>query len=398
MKLFETGSAEHFTASGLRWRAVPGLHAPLVTLSAELRDWNESGDASVVKATPGRSVRRIRLGGSDVYLKRHRMRGPAERAKYAVLASRARSEWRAARALAVAGIPCAPALAIGERRRGPWLGEALYLALAVPGLRLDRFIAELRAKQTDLRPLISEVVSLQHRLVRAGFAHPDLHDGNLIARSEGGRPRLALVDLHALRRRTSPLGFLLWPHWVRRSEAKLAHSLSLLLAPEELAFALSELAPGREPWLRREIASIDAVRRASRDRRCLRESSEFTRVRRSGYGIWRRRRVELESLVALLERARMSADAEQSGSLLVRERGAYGAGASAQRIRARAFRLARADALAGWKEAHALALRGEPGPIALACAWRHFPRREAWLVVERGRDARDALADGKATA
>jgi hypothetical protein len=389
MRLFERESTERFTASGLRWTAVPGLHAPLVTLSAELREWSQNGDASVIKATPGRSVRRIRLASSDVYLKWHRLRGPAERIKYALLRSRARSEWNAARALAIAGIPCAPALAVGERRRGPQLSEALYLALAVPGLRLDRFVAELRAKQTDLRPLIGEVIALQQRLVRAGFAHPDLHEGNLIARVEDGRPRLALVDLHALRHRNSPLGLLLWPQWVRRSEAKLAHSLSLLLSPDELAFALGELAPGREPWLRREIASIDATRRASRGRRCLRESSEFTHARRGGYAIWRRRRVEIESLVALLRRASASGEEEFSWTLRVAQRAAPGdeTGGDAHAIRVRAFRLSRADALAGWKESHALALRGREGPVALACAWRHFSLNEAWLVVERERDA-----------
>lgn len=373
MSPLRRGAGERFTASGLRWTAVPGLHAPLVTLSSELGALREGGDAVLVKSTPGRSVHQLRLAGSDVYLKRHRMRGGAERLKYSLRASRARSEWSAARALAAAGIPCAPALAMAERRRGPWLHEALYLALAVPGQRFDRFAAELRAKGVDLRPLLAEVVALHRRLIAAGFAHPDLHEGNLIARIEGGRPRLALVDLHALRRRRSALGALLWSHWVRRAEAKLAHALSLLLESEELAFALGELAPGREPWLRREIATLDAKRLASRSRRCVRASSQFTGERRRGLWIWRRRALEPDSLLALLDAARTSGAPELDGRLR----------ASDAELRARALRLPRAEALARWKDAHARVVRGLPAPRALACAWRRFPGREAWLVVER---------------
>ncbi len=366
------GACERFTASKLRWTAVPGLHAPLLALSAELGLQRERAQGTLVKATPGRSVLQLRLAGSDVFLKRHRMRGPADRLKYALRRSRARSEWRAAQALTAAGIPCAPALAMAERRRGPFLSEALYLALAVPGLRLDRFLAGLRARRADLRPLLREVIALHRRLLLAGFVHPDLHDGNLIARIEAGRPRLALVDLHALKSRRSAAGALLWRRRVRRAETKLAHSLSLLLEPGELDFALAELGPGREPWLRREIASLEQTRVASRSRRCVTRSSQFTGERRQGLWIWRRRALEADSLVALLETARRSGAPELAGAL-------HAGGAE---LGARALRLPRAEALARWKEAHARAVRGLPAPRALACAWRRFPRREAWLVLE----------------
>ncbi len=360
---------ERFRARDLAWTAQRGMRSALEELCHSLSDPGALAGAALVKRSLTRSVWRLPLAGRTVYLKRYRVRSRRERLKYLVARPRARAEWRAALRLREAGIEAAEPLAVALGRRGPWLADAWFVAGEVPGLSFREALAELRAKGTEsVAALLRETAALLTRLEAAGLAHPDLHGANLLVQSGPRGPRLALIDLHSLR-----LGRLRAGIARRSARAKLAHSLWRLLREDELALALRLLAPGRERRLRRAAARIERRRLRSRTRRCLRSSSRFAHERAGGFRVWRRRTVSLEELLRL---------AAPHGE---------GADGAPPRLRAggalhpvRVVRRRGAAALAGYRRAFALEVRGVPARRVYACLQRRFlgRLREALLVVE----------------
>lgn len=364
----EPPGLERFRARALRWTALRGLRGPLEELCRSLSDPGALAGAALVKRSPSRSVWRLPLAGRIVYLKRHRPRGWRERIKYLVARPRAQAEWRAARRLRAAGIEAAEPLAVALGRRGPWPGDAWFVAGEVPGLPFREALAGLRAQgPAQVAALLGETAALVGRLEAAGLAHPDLHGANLLVREGACGPRVALIDLHALRVGRLRARLARW-----RARAKLAHSLWLLLREEELALALRLLAPGRERGLARAARRIERRRVRSRSRRCVRSSSGFARERAGGWRVFRRRLVPLQELL------RLAADGADRGGapLSLRVNGAP-----------RPVRLVRrrlGGGLADWRRACALEVRGAGAPRVYACLQRRFlgRLREALLVVE----------------
>ncbi len=357
-----------FRAAGLRWIAEPGFRAGVDELCRRLDDLDadppDAGPGRVrVKHSTVRTVWRMVLAGRTVFVKRYRVRDARERVKYLFAVPRARAEWRAARALAAAGIEAAAPLAMSVRRDGPWLADALFVAAQLPGVPYADALTALRREGRDATPLLFESVALCERLEAAGIFHPDLHGGNLLVRSEGGATRIGLVDLHAVRLRLTRR---------RRAamRAKLAHSLWRLHGDAELDALLRRIAPGSEARLRARIERLEGVRLRSRSRRCVRRSSAFTWERGDGWTIWRRREVPRD---ALLELSRCAETACVRELLVAGEkRGVW------------VERRPRGGLLGRWKGLHALRVREIPSPTAYACMQRTlFGRgREALLVTE----------------
>lgn len=365
---------EQFEHAGFSWTARPDRRADVLELCARLPDPTTSG-AVPIKASQARIVWRLELGGRTVYVKRYRVRGWGERLKYLAVAPRAVAEWDAAVGLEGAGIMAAPPIAVGIARRGPWLSDALFLADEVPGEPYDRLLARLREDGADLGPLLEETAGLFARLVAANVFHPDLHGGNLLGRLEDGRPRLALVDLHALRfprrlgarARARMLGKLAHSLWSMLDEPDLARALALLAADEAEALAL-----------RRAIAGVERTRLRSRSKRCVVESTEFTRDDAQGWRVWRRREAPLDALLAAVAGAGpdrptlTTAAGPREVEVLRPEQGALGL----------------------WKATHALRVRRVPTPLAFACLERLTLGRvrEAALVREASPGARPLCA------
>jgi hypothetical protein len=363
---------EHFRAAGFDWKARCGARPVVGALCRALDDPGRLEGSVCVKDSAARSVWRVCLDGQTVYVKRYRVRGWAERLKYALLAPRAEAEWRAAVALNEREIEAAQPLAVGVARRGPWLVDAFFIAAEAPGVPYATLLHSLRARDGDATPLLRATVDLYERLCAAGIDHPDLHGGNMLARLEDETPRIALVDLHSIR---LPRRFA--PRPCARMRAKLAHSLWRLLSDAEFEFVLKGLAPSDARALRRRVERLERIRLRSRSRRCVLPSTRFARERAGGWTIWRRREVERAALLELV--ARSGAAPRRVEHLAI----------GTQTREVCVGRRARPSWLSLWKGLHALSVREIPTWRAYACMQRRRfgLLREAVLVVEHLPDA-----------
>jgi hypothetical protein len=325
-----------------------------------------------VKVSAVRSVWRATLAGRTVYVKRYRVRGWADRIKYRLAPPRAEAEWRAARGLAAAGIEAAQPLAVGVARRGPWLTDAFFVAAKAPGVPHTELLTALREGEGDVDALLRATVELYERLCAAGFFHPDLHGGNMLARLDGGVPRIALVDLHSVRLRRR-----IGRRSRARMRAKLAHTLWSVLEDEEFERALDLLAPGDAARLRGQVGRLERIRLRSRSRRCVLPSTRFARERANGWRVWRRRDVPADALLAL------ATAREGEGCRVAR----LPVGDDVREVSVR--RRPRHGWLPVWKSCHALSVRDIPTWQAYACLHRRRLGllRDALLVLEHVPDA-----------
>ncbi|MCH2172133.1 lipopolysaccharide kinase InaA family protein [Myxococcota bacterium] len=355
----------HFQAAGLTWQSRDSLREPIEQLCTEGALGGSGAIGEVVKRSQNRLVTRMRIGDIPCYLKRYRVVGCRERLKFAVQPSRAEREWDAALRLRELGIPAVEPLAMGVARQGTRLLDAYFVSAETVGVRFDEAVtAELCAGRSTVA-LTHALIDLHQHLLSAGVFHPDLHSGNVLVDGTGTDSRIRLVGLHTLRfGRSEPL-----PAAKRRMRSKLAHSLSRVLDPSDFESALEHLAPGKTEQVKRDVENVERRWLATRSRRCIRESSAFTRDRAQGFTVWRRREVPLEQL--------MEATREESTQPLELSIGG-------RQVLVRTLRRQRGFGMLEWKGAHALAVRGIPAPTAFACLTRRSLgfSRETILVME----------------
>ena len=270
----------------------------------------------VLRPSVSRLTSRVSLGPSGAaLLKVHRVRSLGERLLSCVRGGRARQEWRASRYLGAAGLPVPPALALGEARRLGMLRGSFFAARFLPGLRPAH--EALDGQPPDKRDALLERLAV---LVRAmhdrGFDHRDLHSGNVLAGpGPGDECQVVLVDLHRSR-----LGVRVGAAARARALARWLHSLAGLLDSSARVAWLARYCGSEEearallPGIERRMARLERVRRASRGKRCLKESTVYTLDVGRGRGA-RRRDLALGALDAALAAHDRAADPQASGFL-----------------------------------------------------------------------------------
>src|SRR5213080_3080406 len=190
---------------GFRWR-VQAEHRPLLLGETGLRlhEWLRHDAATVIKHAPHRTVYEVRLPGLHFYVKHNRLLDARGWLRAWVRPGKALAEYDRTLALAARGVPTFVPLAAGEPARGP--GDSFLLTLALENTQqlnifLEQVLPTLSAsRQTRLRQRIA--VALGHLLADmhdAGIVHHDLHAGNILLALVEDRPRLYLIDLHAVR-------------------------------------------------------------------------------------------------------------------------------------------------------------------------------------------------------
>ncbi len=312
-------------AHGMRWLAVRGFAQALPRLELErARHPDRLGPDELVKDNTVRTVLRmpdpLAPDGPGLFVKRYKFRDLYDRLRYVVAPTKPEQEWRVCRALQAAGIPTCDVLAIGVRRRRLMPREGFLVSREVSGavvlgeLLREPGLVPRFAEPAFRRELIEEASGLSAALADGGFTHTDYHAGNLLVRPDepAGR-RLYVTDLHAIRlRRPRRRG-------VARMLGMLAYSTDRAGAEhDDQALFLRQFLRRRQAedardertvaeWARRVKRAEARLRRRhmrSRTRRCLTESSLFTRGRAEGLLVHRRRDFALEGALQAVRRHR----------------------------------------------------------------------------------------------
>jgi tRNA A-37 threonylcarbamoyl transferase component Bud32 len=327
----EDRSTTRVDAHGFRWLAVSGFAGtiPLLDLDA-VRQVGPPGTGICVKDNTVRTVARVddpaAPDGPGLYIKRYKFRSLGERLKHLIIPTKPAQEWRVCRALQAAGISTCDVLAIAVRRRGLLPREGFLVSREVAGATTLREFAEAgQADETFAGGLVDELAQVTARLCAGGFYHSDYHAGNILLRPDAARgERILVVDLHSIRLYRPRRGQVL------RMLGMLTQSCARpgAGAGDEEAFVRAFLglyAGGRyasdaSAWLaelRLARKRLDRRRMRSRTRRCMVESTMFTRDKAGGVVIHRRRDFPLESaLAAARSHAEALAGREDAGDVL----------------------------------------------------------------------------------
>jgi tRNA A-37 threonylcarbamoyl transferase component Bud32 len=188
----------------ISWR-VRSDAAPVLFNSSGLRlqDWLRSGQASIVKHGPHRTVYRVQLGPRSIYIKHHRVPNTGAMLSQWVQSSRGRRELNCIERATAAAIPTLEPLALGEQHKAGMVLENYLVTEGIADVQpLDRFIQETlqllpsSRRGKILRNLTDELAALVAKLHEAGVLHPDLHSGNVLVRLlEDDSLRVFLIDL-----------------------------------------------------------------------------------------------------------------------------------------------------------------------------------------------------------
>jgi tRNA A-37 threonylcarbamoyl transferase component Bud32 len=256
----------------------------------------------LLRDRPGRRrLCRVRLpDGSSLFVKQHYAAGRRhplrDHAKRALGLDGPRREWRNLVRLRRRGARVPEPRALGVLPNG----DGVLAVDHLEGWPLERALVECRGPRTRLVLAVADLVAGLHA---AGYAHWDLHRGNVVVTAQGP----VLVDLQGARRLRS--GFAR-----RRDLGELDHSLATLL-PRGQRVRLGARALGlRRPFgpvARRQLRAVGRASRrraraqvASRTRRALRPGRRFARWECDGARGLRRREIDEASLAAALRAQR----------------------------------------------------------------------------------------------
>lgn len=331
--------------------------------------------------------------GRRIFLKRNRTKDRFEALKHLLLPSKAKREWEVAREAERRGLPVPKPLGWIERRRFGLLQESIYLSEAVR--------SEAVSAEEVLKDAPSGVIQRFAQTVRAihdgGIYHLDLHAGNLLWDGE----RFLLIDLHRARILKG-----LSQEQKLQNMAQLFHSLRSFWGERERTFFLRSylgddpiITEEREKALARVSLLMDRLQKrqwASRTKRCLKESTEFTVFKVGEIRGYHRRELSAEALESLLERHQqfvrartreLVKDAAEVSVTLFEDSG--------RRVAIKAFREPHAldrfknrfrmhKGFRAWVAGNGLKVRGFPCPKTLAYVEKKgcLGHREAFLIME----------------
>ncbi len=310
---------QNVRAHGIRWRSVAEFAPTIRRLDLEaLRHADRMPPEQVVKDSTTRSVFRIpdplAPQGPGLYVKRYKFRDLFDRLRYCVIPPKPVREWRICRALQAAEVPTCDVLAIAVRRRRRLPREGFLVSRELSDtVHVKEFAAErwTACGASLRRELVFELAALTADLAERGFHHTDYHAENLLVRPEGPPgQRLFVTDLHAIRRRRVArrrlTGMLAMLHGSVPQQVGLGWRVRFLRA---LLERRDGDAAGLRHWARAIAVRTGAHERRhlrSRTKRCLKESSLFTREKTSGFVVHRRRDFPLGAALSAVELHRQS--------------------------------------------------------------------------------------------
>jgi hypothetical protein len=176
-------------------------------------------------------------GEQQLFIKRYKVRGWQDVAKYIFLPLKAVSEWRNLRLLKDCGLPVPPPVAIGIKKNGVVLQDSCLIVEALLNTQpLNEYVAaQLPLAATEKAEALKQSLALSLARLAAEIHNKkiyyrDLHAGNILIRAEdNGQYQLFLIDLH---RAWKPFALLEWMKI--RDIAQLCNSLPELSSERRL--------------------------------------------------------------------------------------------------------------------------------------------------------------------
>jgi Ser/Thr protein kinase RdoA (MazF antagonist) len=407
---------DELLVGGFRWQVQPGYRDRLFGPGGlRLDEWLRGGQAAIVKHGPHRTVYRVDLPELSFYLKHYRLHDVRAYLRELVRPAKARMEYDRARAVAQCGVPTALPLAVGQAAATFPPGDSFLISRSLDGTEPLSAFLEVTLPRTPApfqaqvrQALAEELARFVARMHDGGVLHNDFHPGNLLVRLDGDRPRLFLIDLHAVQLRQGPLR----AHAARTNLVMLNRWFSMRASRTDRlrfwkAYCRARPAAAGTDWraearhLERRTWLSNLGFWSGRDRRCRASNRYYQRLRTptaAGYAVRDLDQAALHALVAdpdepfrregvrLLKDARSSTVAELDLPL----------GEGSQRVIYKRFRvtawsdpwvaLARPSAaVRSWVNGHGLRERALPTPRPLAVFHRHargLPT-EGYLITEK---------------
>jgi tRNA A-37 threonylcarbamoyl transferase component Bud32 len=256
-----------------------------------------------LKESPVRTISICSGPHGQLFIKRYKIRGLAERLKYLVVPSKARKEWVMAHRALRKGITTPLPLAMAERRNRRLLQDAFLITQAiVPSSPLIDLIPEKGQEE-----LLFRTARLLRGAHEAGLFHQDLHAGNILVEMED--KKLYLIDLHRSRfagsvsrdRRLWNLAQLFYSlkGWLSTGDKKAflqQYDEEKDIFKGKLEAGLKEIEGQEERIYRRHMKS--------RTKRCLKNSSGFFVVKEDNWQIWGRRGWKPDQLLKIVTKHR----------------------------------------------------------------------------------------------
>ncbi len=291
--------------NGAKWTVRKGYES--ITDKINLDDFSSALNGKpykTIKETKVRSV--ISIPGSNVnkngiYIKYFKQNGYSDYVKYLLVPTRTRTEWKVANELLSRNINTALPLATAEKRRYGMLDSSLLVTEAVTNSESlmefcqANFEGALLSenKETEKKKLLRKLVYFIRNIHEKGVCHYDLHAGNILIKFENKQSSLVhncdlyLMDLHRVK--------ILNRMSCRKRRYNLAqvfNSLSSILTESDKLDFLRSYGSNTlgnitdEGELVRQIESqssrIRNIHYRSRMKRCLKESSIFSKKRSIG--------------------------------------------------------------------------------------------------------------------
>jgi tRNA A-37 threonylcarbamoyl transferase component Bud32 len=281
---------------GVRWQLGQRLRLHFSDEHA-FSQWLGSTEVQIVKHGPHRTVYRVRGPDFDVHLKQDRPLGLRGRLRSWLRPLKPRREYDLARECQARGVATPNPLAWGVSQQP---GISWLVTETVPDARPLLVVLEQDLTGAfEARQMLAEVLgAFVARLHAAGVFHHDLHPGNILVRwPSDDLPKLSLIDLHAVRLRTTGRP----THW-RDCEQNLvilnryfilrSSRTDRLRFWQAYAAALGRIVPSPHGQTARVIEELTGASNRTfwreRDRRCRANNRYYVRLRQGphrGYAV-----------------------------------------------------------------------------------------------------------------
>jgi tRNA A-37 threonylcarbamoyl transferase component Bud32 len=308
--------------NGTRWTIREGYESILDKINLDdFRSMANGKPYKIIKDTKVRSV--ILIPGSDVadtgiYIKLFKRKDYGDYVKYLFTPTRTWTEWKVADELLSKGINTALPLAIAEKRTWSLLDSSMIVTKAVP--RSEPLMEFCQTtfkgilsgeKLIEKRKLLNDLAGFIRNIHGKGFFHNDLHAGNILIKfnndyfSPDKDYSFYLMDLHHVKilKKLSQRKRL-------HNLAQLFNSLSSMLTKSDrLGFvksyginALGNIENEQEltNQIESESSRIRKIHYRSRLKRCLKESSNFSRKKLNDMRMFSRKGYDTNSFPALI--------------------------------------------------------------------------------------------------